>query len=186
MAQPDLADQAGQGPSPSPGSQNGLDANSANHHTRDVAHRSGSVMATLEHSSKIHTLYRMYHPVGPPYTCYLCSKNVQCQWDAKRRMYVGPTKWYVAIHHIDEDQANNDPKNLAIVHFDCHTAHHGTGRKQPQSAREAVAEANATRVVTAETRAKMSATRQRLAREGIVPPRSTPCKPNCTCGKHRK
>lgn len=41
-------------------------------------------------------------------------------FDSDRTCCICREKKAVQIHHIDEDPANNDPKNLAVLCFDCH------------------------------------------------------------------
>src|SRR5262245_45892187 len=59
------------------------------------------------------------------------------------------------IHHIDENQTNNEITNLVILHKRCHNKHHNTGR---------------THVTSDETRAKISASKlgQPSPRKGVV------------------
>ena len=106
---------------------------------------------------------------GPgPWPCYGCDEPV--------------TQDEVHIHHIDEDPTNDDPSNLASMHQPCHNRLHLLGRKQSDETRQKRSRTMTGRTLSpehaakarvafkgrkhsAETRARMSATRLRLAAE---------------------
>lgn len=85
--------------------------------------------------------------VPPPWHCAFCGEPVS--------FLGGSAPLSGMIHHIDEDGRNNDPANLAIVHYGCHTRHHSTGRPVSQETREKISRANKGRPCSPETREKL-------------------------------
>lgn len=51
-----------------------------------------------------------------PYPCVFCGKLIDGRPDA--------------IHHIDEDQSNDDPLNLGAAHHGGHSTYHNEGRER--------------------------------------------------------
>jgi hypothetical protein len=54
-----------------------------------------------------------------PWECFLCYDEV---------LELGKHRDQGHVHHLDENEENDDPSNLAVVHADCHNILHQAGR----------------------------------------------------------
>jgi hypothetical protein len=121
-----------------------------------------------------------YYGQGP-WDCAYCGKLItQC----------GRGRGLGVVHHIDENKLNNDPLNLAIMHFECHRRHHMIGVPMKDNVREKIRNASIGHSVSSETRAKIGdANRGNTYCVGRVASRETRkklanmgTKITCTCG----
>lgn len=76
-----------------------------------------------------HVILFVAHNGPGPYPCTFCDEPVP--------LTVGRHgKGTLAVHHLDHDDENNDPLNLAAAHFECHSRHHTQGGWMPPDKRE--------------------------------------------------
>lgn len=87
------------------------------------------------------------HYGPPPWVCDYCGELIA---------QLGKRSRDGAIHHRDEDKLNNDPRNLAIMHFGCHRRHHMMGTTQSVETRRKIAQSNLGHSVSSHTRAQVA------------------------------
>lgn len=104
----------------------------------------------MAHKRRYELLFFAHHGPGP-WACGLCGSAITME-EVLGRLYA------TAIHHLDGKHENNDPKNLAIVHYGCHTSHHSLGvvRSSQWKARQRAAQLGVKRgPLSSEHRAKI-------------------------------
>lgn len=89
----------------------------------------------------------------PPWECTFCDEPVMSVFNR-----VG------VVHHLDDDETNNDPDNLGAAHHTCHSRHHSTGRPPSDKARAALAKGQGRRLTDAQ-RAHLSEINQKFSPE---------------------
>jgi hypothetical protein len=74
--------------------------------------------------------HRAFHDAygDGPHRCYICGEIVNVKWlpfaapHGQRFKSIDGTRY--AIHHVDEDDSNNEPENLRMIHQGCHVRIH--------------------------------------------------------------
>jgi 5-methylcytosine-specific restriction endonuclease McrA len=84
-----------------------------------------------------------------PHPCWFCGEDVDGHVHPRDRTSA-------IIHHVDHDKRNGTAENLVPAHHGCHMAYHGSSTTTQARKRERMTGVNAGRVLSLETRKKMS------------------------------